>query len=350
MKENGFSSLQTLLILFILSLSVLGLGTGISLTGKYFRKSESMHDDKQQLRTEVEAILKQMQNDPAPEADSLFDPVWGYIKSKSDRYVYIKLSDVSSRINPNWVRPQFLERTELKRFFINGTSPGSFTDYRHKNGYVMDIDSAYSKLLDKEALVKYFTPFSYANINTAYEFVLQDLYTIITGNRDGSEVFHTFLAHALSKKHIISEKEFSTVFNSNYTSLYPVISTLPEMNVNFIPEFLLKQVLSYPYGGKVIENSNSIYTTLLSIRDGKEITPSMMHSLITTEGLQERVFQHLGAKTWFWKVELATANTAAEAIIVCFPETEDLGSEHGRKKRYHCRLYMFSEFQKVDRP
>ena len=55
-RENGFSSIQTMLILFILSLSVLGLGTGISLTQKYYYKNEKIQQEIILLREEVAAI------------------------------------------------------------------------------------------------------------------------------------------------------------------------------------------------------------------------------------------------------------------------------------------------------
>nr|MDA3940455.1 hypothetical protein [Spirochaetia bacterium] len=89
----------------------------------------------------------------------------------------------------------------------------------------------------------------------------------------------------------------------------------------------------YPYGGKVIENNSSIYNTLLSLRLSNEITTEKLQGLIKTEGLQERIFHHIGTKTWFWKVEIATARTAVEAIIVCMPSNSEM------EATYSYRLY-----------
>ncbi|MDA3938826.1 MAG: hypothetical protein PF693_05900, partial [Spirochaetia bacterium] len=256
-KDNGFSSIQTMLILFILSLSVLGLGTGISLTQKYYQKNEVIQQDLILLKTEVTAIIKQLESDPTPESDSSTDPVWSYIEGKAGEYENLELSDVSSRINPNWVRSVFFERTDLKNFLLNGVSPDILKDHRTETGYVLDLYSVYSELIDPEALETYFTPYSYLNVNTAYEYVLKDMYELLTVDSGGAENFHAFIANALSEKHIITETELQNTTGSDYESIYPIISTLPEMNIHFIPELLLEQVLSYPYGGKVIENNSS---------------------------------------------------------------------------------------------
>lgn len=322
MKENGFSSIQTMLVLFILSLSVLGLGTAISLTQKYYQKYEAIQQDLILLKAEVSTIIKQLESDLTPESDSLIDPVWSYIESRVSEYEYLELSDVSSRINPNWVRAVFFERTDLKKFLLNGVSPDMLKDHRTETGYVMDIYSSYSELIDPEALDTLFTPYSYINVNTAYEYVLKDMYELITGHSGGAADFHSFITSVLSEKHIITETELLTTAGSDYAAIYPIISTLPEMNVHFIPEFILEQVLAYPYGGERIENSSSIYNTLLSLRSNNEITSEDLHELIETEGLQERVFHHLGTKTWFWKVGIATEKLTVEAIIVCVPFLE----------------------------
>ena len=337
--DNGFSSIQTMLILFILSLSVLGLGSGISLTQRYYKKNEVKEQDLNLLKAEVASIIKQLKSDPTPASDSPIDPVWNYIEGQSGKYEYLKLSDVSSRINPNWIRSVFFERTDLKKFLLNGVSSDMLKDHRNETGFVMDIYSSYSELIDPEALDALFTPYSYINVNTDYEYVLKDMYELLTGDSGRAEAFHSFITSALSEKHIITSEELLNAVGNDYKAIYPIISTLPEMNVHFIPEFILKQVLAYPYGGEGIENSSSILNTLLSLRMSNEITTEDLSELIETEGLQERVFQHLGTKTWFWKVEIATKKIAIEAIIMCVPDIKSSKDKIGIENNYGYCLY-----------
>ena len=210
---------------------------------------------------------------------------------------------------------------------------------------MLDIYSAYFELIDPDAMNSFFTPYSYLNVNTAYEYVLEDMYELITGDAGGAMSFHSFIAGALSEKHIITEEELSNVVGHSYNSIYPIISTLPEMNVHFIPEFILEQVLVYPYGGEAIENNSYIFNALLLNRINNEISPVELKSLIETEGLQGRVFHHLGTKTWFWKVEITTNRTSVEAIIICVPSDGGNPEEKGMEQDYSYRLYGFKDVQ-----
>lgn len=340
-RDNGFSSIQTMLILFLLSLSVLGLGAGISLTQKYYLKNENIQQDLIRLKAEVTEIIRQLESDPSPESDSGIDPVWSYIKSRADEYEYLELSDVSSRINPNWVRSVFFERTDLKKFLLNGVYPDMLKDYRNETGFTMDIYSAYSELIDPEALAALFTPYSYLNVNTAYEYVLKDMYEILTNDSAGSAGFHSLITGALSEKLIINREQLLNTLGSGYEAVYPIISTLPEMNIHFIPEFILEQVLAYPYGGEIIGNSSSIFNTLLSLRLSGEITAIELHGLIETEGMQKRIFHHLGTKTWFWKVGIGSTRNKVEAIIVCIPSKGTNPEESGIGQNYSYGLYSY---------
>ncbi len=342
MKENGFGSIQVILVLFLLSLLVLGIGTGISLTGVFYKKREDVWQNTKFLQNEVKTVLMHLQNDPTPETDSHFDPVWTFIRSRSNNHFSLRITDISSRINPNWVRPGFLEKTDLRNFFLPGVTAETFKDVRNQHGFSLDITLEYSSLIKPSALEKYFTPFSYANINTSYEFVLQDLYSKLAEDPAGAEVFHTFIARNLSRKHLVSADEFYAAAGDAFDSLYPVINTFPAMNINFVPEFLLRQILSYPYGGNVITNSSSLTDQFIAIRQEGEIDQKELHDLIPIKyKTQERVFQYLGTKTWFWKVEIKAEKTAAEAIIICYPKYNKHLSSDTKGTVYVYRLYSF---------
>ena len=65
--------------------------------------------------------------------------------------------------------------------------------------------------------------------------------------------------------------------------------------------------------------------------------------MVKTEGIQERVFEHIGTKTWFWKVEIATLKTSVEAIIICHPFDNSESLESGIDYIYS--LYEFKEVE-----
>ncbi len=336
MNESGFSSVIALIIIFTASILALGMGTGISLAQNHIKKSEAIQKNREMLRLEIGRIMRQLQDDPTPKSDSSFDPVWEYVRKKVPEYRYLKLSDISSRMNPDAIQTAFFKKTGFRNTLLQGVSSGMFKEFRNKTGFVMDICSVYRNVIKENALKNYFTAFSYLNVNTDYEYSLKEMFELLTNDSGAADVFHTFIVQALKKKRIITERELSAALGKYHGGIFPVISTLPEMNIHFIPEFLLKQILAYPYGGKIIDRSTAVYKNLLNLRNTLEITPEELHGIVKTKDLQNRFFQYVGTKTWFWRVSIATKRTAIDTVIICVPV--QTGTE--QKSRY--RLYSFS--------
>ncbi len=336
MKNNGFSSIQAMFIMITASLLAAGLSTGISLTQQYIEKSISIQKDRKQLLLEINRVINQLQSNPNPESDSAFDPVWKYVHEASSGYRYLKLIDISSRMNPESMQTAFFKKTDLNRILLPGISLELFKDIRKKTGFVMDIRSTYKNVLQKDALETYFTAFGFLNVNTDYEYSLREMFELLTSDSGAADVFHTFITHELKEKKLITEEELYTALGTYRQAVFPVISTLPKMNIHYVPGFILKQILMYPYGGKSIKGNKNIFTSLLHLRDTREITPEDLHTLVKTEGLQNRFFQYIGTKTWFWKVSAATKRTAAAAVIVCVPFKTQ------KKRKYLYRLYSLN--------
>ena len=341
-SDSGFASITVIVILFAVSLFAASLGTELTLTMAYVKKSEQQKKTEALLHREVEHILTLLNTDPTPKSDSLFDSVWSYINKKSYLYKTFILRDISSRININSVRPGFLQKTKLRSSLKKGISFDMFTDYRNRIGWALNTGPVYREIMQQEALEKYFTSYNFANVNTAYEYTLQDMFLNLTGNLGAAEVFHTFIADALRRRHILSEEELSGTFGNMYQSVYPIISTLPEMNIHFIPEFLLEQVLSYPYGGKKLPGSSTILKELLDLRAAGEITTEELQRTIPAQGLQKRIFQYLGTKTSFWKITVATEMLSARGIIISYPLTSAISFNREVQPAYTCQLYSYS--------
>ena len=320
MREDGFFSFQTLLVTLFLSIIITGTGTAVYLVKNFANRVNRRVTEKSALQKEVMNIINQLSGDPTPDADSTFDPVWHYISNKSTENMKLQLTDLSSRININSVHPLFLERTQLRSTFKNGKTVETFRNIRNKNGFCINITATYRDIFNKSDLENYYTSYGYMNINTAYEFSLQRMFKLLTDDPAAAEVFHSFTAGALSSRRIMDADELLTAFRYNYHSIFPLIGTCPEMNVNFIPEFILKQVLTYPYGGKQLENSSAVLQRILYLRKAQEITSSQLRTIITIEEpLQERIFQYVGTKTWFWEIKITTKKNCAQAVAVYLP-------------------------------
>lgn len=324
MRDKGFFSFQTLLVILFISTLAAGIGTGVSLTRYSVIRVRLITTEKEILQDEVMAVINQLSGDPTPNADSAFDPVWDYIRNKTTENMKLQLTDVSSRININSVHPLFLERTEFRNTFKTGSTIETFRNARNQYGFCIKIPEVYRDIFSGSALENYFTSYGFMNINTAYEFSLQRMFELLTGDPAAAEVFHSFLEQSLTSKSIMENEALQTAFGSSYRLISPLIGTWPEMNVNFIPEFVLEQVLCYPYGGKQLQNSSAALKNILYLRKIQEINSSQLRSMIhVTESLQERIFQYLGTKTWFWEIKAETAESSVQAVAVYLPENNE---------------------------
>ncbi len=333
-EEDGFITVNAFFLFLAIGISFSGIYTAIYLLQNRVERERLFISDYETMLEETKAVIRLLDDTQDPGSDSMFDPVWEYISMKSAHYSVFTLADISSRLNPNWIRPVLFERTKLGELLLPGVSPDIFKEYRENTGFVMDIREKYGEVMEASSIEEYFTPYGYMNINTAYEFPVERMFAILTGDSAAADVFHTFIDDALSAGHLITEEELASAAGNHYVLISPVITTAPEMNVNFIPPFILDTILSYPYGGKKIENHKDIFAELLETRNREEITAEKLETAINAENLQRRVFQHLGTKTWFWKLNIAGTRTEAEAIITCIPVNVKLD-------RYVYRLYSF---------
>ncbi len=333
-EENGFITVNAFFLLLALGISLTGIYTAIYLLKNRVERERLVISDYEAMLEETKTVIRLLDDTQDPEADSMFDPVWEYISIKTADYSIFTLADVSSRFNPNWMSHFLFERTDIKKLLISGTTPGMFREHREKTGITMNIRPAYGSLIQKNDLELYFTSYGYMNVNISDELSLERMFARLSRDPASAEVFRTFVADAISSSHIITKEEFYSAAGNYLRSVYPVISTKPAMNVNFIPPFILKSILAYPYGGEKIENHKDIFAELLETRNREEITAEKLETAINAENLQRRVFQYLGTKTWFWKLNIAGTRTEAEAIIACIPVDAKLN-------RYVYRLYSF---------
>jgi hypothetical protein len=339
MTKNGpgFVSIQAMIILLVLTLFSAGLASAIYYLRNMYLKSGTYYEEITSLEEELSTLITILEEDPTPKSDSPLDPVWEHVQSTQGTYSEYLLEDISSRFNPNWMRTKFFEVTALSETLIAGVHPDELKDYRGQNGYSTAIEEAYKNYLDPEILPEYFTGYSYININTAYEYVLKDMYLELTGDEGGAEAFHSRIASYLQELKLFTREDFMEAAGPGAEQIFPVINVEPQMNVHFIPQFLLKQILSYPYGEKEIEGHSQIAEELLGLRDEQEILPEDLKVLIPIdeeEKTQERVFAYLGTKTWFWRFQVSNDRASLKAVIACIPESFQGESAEDEGYRY----------------
>lgn len=294
-----------------------------------------------QVRTHqlLDAALKeaaaQLAADPTPESDSPLDPVWDWASSQgsegTDAHPAVELEDVSSRIDPNWVRKSLFDKTELRTLFSPDSEVvGSPSDYlqqqRQDRGFYSDLWRGYHALFSSRTIARYLTPWSYANLNVTDEFALRKLYEVRTGDAASADVFHTRIQQLLGEQRVVPEAELKSFLGSDYDKLYPAINALPWWNVHFLPELILRQLLAYP--DYKVKDPGERADRILSLRENGEIKPADLQALV---GLPARhvIYQYLGTSTWFWRVTVTVSSGSLVTILCRLPPGE--GAANGAR-------------------
>lgn len=329
-NNRGFISVQVLFILLILSM----LSTGIIILAGILLNYESRSNKRWNTKVLIEEtavkVLKLIIEDSTPESDSKIDRIWEEIESLKTDDITIELKDVSSCLNPNWIRKNLFAKTNLDSLFTGGRSADELQQYREDNGFFTDIYTGYKEFFDEQTMNKYFSPYSYANLNISDEFALKQLYTLRTGNSSGAEAFHTKVQDLLINKKLLKKDELENFLMSDYSLLYPVINVEPPLNIHYVDTYILEELLSYPdFNVKEPENCLDI---LISLRDNQELTSEDLISIIQIKEPEDeedesetesRIFQYIGVKTWFWQITVIKGNYKLILIAARLPVYEE---------------------------
>jgi len=241
-SEKGYVSLQILVLLLILSAFALGFAA-LFFSGqapleqiKNFSQAQSLLEI---LAEEVRILEKQ---DLSPEASSQFDPL-GKLSGQIRQGWSIGLEDVSSKLNLNWINTDLIANTALKKCLVPSKNLQEFKQFRADQGFARNLDH-YKDFIKEEYLDAWFTVNSFANINISYEYSLEQLFQYLTQNKADAKNFHREITVHLESKHLWTQEELLKALGIYKDEVYPVINTLPSMNVNWIPEELLREILA----------------------------------------------------------------------------------------------------------
>lgn len=321
-EEQSTSGSVTVNLLIVIAFVAVLIGAAFAYINRWFpTAAEEVRIDQvhAQLDSTLSKLMATLASDPTPESDSITDPVWIWIASQSG--TQISLKDVSSRIDPNWVRPDLLDKTTLHLLFtpsgqVTGAPSAYLRQYRFDHGFYSDLSAGYGMLFSSLTIAQYLTPWSYANINVTDEFALQKLYAVRTGDEAAAEVFHTEIQQLLRERRIVKEGDLQSFLGNDYDKLYPVVNALSLWNVQFLPELILRQTLAYP--PFKVKDPQSKADTILSLRAETEITPDRLRQII---GLPDGhpIYQYLGTTTWFWKATIGYKDVTLVAVLCRLP-------------------------------
>ena len=235
-------ALQVFLLLLFLSVILAGGSSFIMLALRETVKARDASRLEAELNDALDRLLAVLMNDPTPEADSFSDPVW---KAVSENEM-LRLRDVSSALNPNWVRKNLFEKTNLGALFTSGFDASALQQYREDSGFHLDIRAGYGSFFDDKTLDRYFTPYGWANLNTSDEFALRRLAELRSGDAGFAEIFHSRIQSMPLEKKLVKPEEIKAFLADGCDMLFPAVNAEPSFNVHFLDPRILEALLSYP--------------------------------------------------------------------------------------------------------
>lgn len=304
-SEAGYSSLKVLVVLLLLSVLAIGIA------GLYHYAVAPLQDIR--VKTEAAKAMKQAvasfkelrKTDSTPTADGKSDPIWQLDKQVINGWT-VKLQDESSRLNLNWINYDIIANTPLINLLQNNKTVDELKQQRQDVGYSYDFKRDYNDFFDPEAMDRFFTPYSFANVSVSFENCLEDLYRFRTDNKGDATGFHAAVTAHLEQKKLWTADELDKTLSFEKDRVYPYINTWPSLNVNYVDKDTLMAILKYPFPDGLLPNAAGIGQSLLEMRDDSEITLDILKSkIVFSADQQKRVLEFLGARTWIFSITLS---------------------------------------------
>jgi hypothetical protein len=309
-NDSGSVSIQTIII--ILFVAAVGTGAFIllqSVLTRVARHTQDSTDFENEAIEVVTAIMEAMERDSTPSSDSRFDI---YYELSGEADFAIEIYDISSFINPNWIRKQPFEETQLGNLFEEGVTASVLQQFREDFGFSQDIAGFYKNFFSPANFNQYFTAFSYANINSADEFALRKLYAQVVGSESGANAFHGRIQGLLLSGELLQEENLPLFLGAEGQALLRVITTRPQWNVNYAPSFILQAILSYPAYHIAAPNERALL--ILAARNAREIDRDELRGILSLAE-DHPIFSYLGCETFFWRVIITKGEQQLTAIV-----------------------------------
>jgi len=316
-NDNGYSSITVLFTLLLLSTLFISAAFMASKMNRQVAQNREVLEIDILMENTCREVMQLLSSDPTPESHSSNDPVWKYITDFNHPFYSLELTDISSRLNINWMRMKVFEETQLKNLIISGESADQLQQKRSLLGFSNDLRVDWQDSFGEENLSQYFTLYSWANINVSYEESLEGLYKQRAGE-SGATAFRLRIQQGLREFKLWNLEELPEIMGIQSGKLYPVMNVQPLMNIHFIDPFLLQCLLSYPYREEPIDQFQAKTDQLLQLREQREITPGDLEAIIDPNEKQLRVLQYIGCTTGFWSLTLKKEEQTIKQSIIWF--------------------------------
>ena len=335
----GSAAVNLFAVLFFLIVVAGSAGMLVRRLNESIHSSESREQERVELDTAMSTAIEKFSEDATPDSDAISDPIHEWCNVRN-----IGISDISSRIAPNWVASDLLRLPEIARLIdardgFGGDLVLVLKQQRDRSGFFSDLESGYGAIFPKPVRDRYLTAFAYANINLTDEDALRRLYEVRTSDYAAAQLFQTKIRALRNEAKIVAEGELIGFLGADYDRLFPVVNALPCWNVNFLPLPILYAIISSPKFG--IADPQIVCDTIDARRQTHELGSEELQSLIGLPAAS-LLYQYIGTATWFWQIDVHGAGGSLSVVLCRLPpewtpragEGPGVGAQEGSRRRW----------------
>jgi hypothetical protein len=317
MKNNspaGFASAQFLFALFFLSSLSIGTACFLSSAIKIEEAARRTNAADVEIDAILQAILKDLYNDPSPEVNGADDPVWLW-NGKTENGYAISVCSLSDRLNPNFIRKNLFEKTSLRELLNPETTPDGLQQFREDHGLSL-VSQDYGEFFSPEIFEKYFSPYGWANINLIDEFAARQLVRALTGSENTAEELRNKIQTLLVKGERVSGENLRPFLGIDYDALFPFINAEALMNVNLAEPLVLKEIISYP--DYRIPSAEIKYRELIDRIKAGTLDKNQLMEILSIDRAHP-LLHYFGTITWFWEITITGDRRSCRTVICRLP-------------------------------
>jgi hypothetical protein len=313
--EEGFVSLQFLFLLLFLSILLAGIGLYFypltQVESRERRKNEAVRE----IRGILAGVLQDLSGDPSPEINGRDDPLWAWDGKTLGAYT-VSLVPLSDRLNPNFIRKNLFEKTDVSALLKPGRTPEELQQFREDWGLSLSPEF-YDTFFVPAAWDRYLSPYGWANINLVDEFAARKLALSITGSEQKAEEIRRLVEQLLMNQTPADRASLGSALGSLYDEVFPFINAEPLMNINHIEPAILTALLRYPDYG--VGSPEARAEAILARRDTDPLGSDDLLRLLGIAA-DNPLAAYLGPVTWFWEVTITGAYSCRAVICRLPPE------------------------------
>lgn len=233
-------------------------------------------------------------------------------KYETDNIV-INLADISSTLNPNFMDFTLFKYPPLRTLLAENVTWRTLNDYREEIGFITDI-TKYDKFFKQGNNI--FSIYNLPNINNASDWILKEHYHNYTGNEFKAIIFKDLIVSKRLSQELLDEKSYKELLRSFDKDIQKTLDVIPSWNVNFVPEVILRTVLSKNYRGQKISSYNSKINTIIQTRKRKLITKEELSNILQIREKEKAALTYLGVQTTFWQIEVIDKKSQIKTIFI----------------------------------